>query len=391
MKKINRRTKKVCLLGSTGSIGETTLKVINSLNGRFNVFAIAAKNNSDGIKKQIDQFSPAYACLENQDSALLLDEYVRSKNMETEIIKGDGCLETIAGLQESDIVIMAVVGFAGLKPLMKAIQLGKRIALANKEVIVSAGEIIMKAVSKHKAEIFPVDSEHSAIFQCLKKEKGKAVRRIILTASGGPFYKKDKESFKDITVEDALKHPNWVMGKKITIDSATLMNKGLEAIEAHHLFNIPMEKIEILIHPQSIVHSMVEFVDGSVLAQLSKPDMALPIRYSLTYPERVADDGFRLDLDEIGSLEFFKPDYDKFPCIKLAFEAARMGGAYPVALNAANEVAVSSFIAGKISFVDIPKIIEKVCSQAGSFGLKDLNDVFTVDSWARRLAERTTT
>lgn len=380
--------KNISIFGSTGSIGVSSLKVIDSLNGRYKVFSLSAQRNMDALKAQVSRYAPRYVCVADERLAAELESYLKRKRKRITVLTGDGCLEACAGMKEADILIMAIVGFAGLKPLLNAVKLGKRVALANKEVLVAAGDIIMKSARRYGTEIFPIDSEHSAIFQCLRKESPKAVRNIILTASGGSFYKKTKKEMGRVTVAEALKHPNWKMGRKITVDSATLMNKGLEAIEAHHLFGVPMEKIKILIHPQSIIHSMVEFVDGSIIAQLSKPDMRLPIRYSLTYPERVTDNNFSLDLEKTGRLDFYKPDISRFPCLKLALDAANKGGIYPVVLNAANEVAVKRFIAGEIGFTDIPKLIKKVLKKIKKNPKPGLENIFFYDNWARKKAER---
>ncbi|MFH1283658.1 MAG: 1-deoxy-D-xylulose-5-phosphate reductoisomerase [bacterium] len=382
--------KKISIFGSTGSIGVSSLKVIDSLKGRFRVIALTAQKNVELIIQQINRYSPQYVCLEDENASNKLKQYVKLNKKNVLILAGEDGLETISKLKGIDITIMAMVGFAGLKPLLEVLKNTKRVALANKEVLVSAGELVMKSAKRYKTEIFPIDSEHSAIFQCIRKENSQAIRRIILTASGGPFYNKKDVDFSKVSVEEALNHPNWKMGKKITVDSATLMNKGLEAIEAHHLFGVPMEKIEIIIHPQSIIHSMVEFTDGSILAQLSKPDMALPIRYSLTYPDRLANDNFTINLEKIAKFEFYKPDLKRFPCIGLAFESVKKGFAYPVVLNAANEVAVQKFIDRKITFGDIPKVIGKVLMSVKRKNISSLADIYHYDNWARKNAERIT-
>lgn len=377
--------KKLILLGSTGSIGTQSLDVVRRSRGAASMVAMSAHSNLELFKEQITEFRPRLVSIWTEESAACLREWCAKKRYKTDVLFGlSGLIET-ASYKPADLVLSSVVGSVGLEPLLAAIRNGTDIALANKEALVVAGDLIMAAAKKRGVNILPVDSEHSAIFQCLKNEPARAVRRILLTASGGPFYRCGRQLSK-ITVEHALAHPTWKMGKKITIDSATLMNKGLEAIEAHHLFGVPMEKIEIVIHPQSIVHSLVEFVDGSVIAQLSTPDMRLPIQYAITWPERSASPLKPLDLASIGSLEFGKPDFERFPCLALALAAGKKGGTLPVAMNAANEVAVNAFLNHKIIFTDIPVVVGAVMKKHHSQARPGIADIVAVDSASRQAA-----
>lgn len=377
--------KKLILLGSTGSIGTQSLDVVRRSRGAVRVVAMSAHSNIELFKEQVAEFRPSLISIWGEESAAELKAWCAKKRFKTDVLFGlSGLIET-ASFKPADLVLSSVVGSVGLEPLLAAIRAGTDIALANKEALVVAGELIMSAAKKRGVNILPVDSEHSAIFQCLKNEPSRAVRRILLTASGGPFYRCGRELAK-ITVEHALAHPTWKMGKKITIDSATLMNKGLEAIEAHHLFGVPMENIEIVIHPQSIVHSLVEFVDGSVIAQLSNPDMRLPIQYALTWPERRPSPLKPLDLASIGSLEFGKPDFGRFPCLALALAAGKKGGTLPVAMNAANEVAVNAFLNHKIIFTDIPAVVAAVIKKHRSRQRPGIAEIVDVDSASRRAA-----
>ena len=348
--------KNICILGSTGSIGKNSLEVIARFPDRFRAASLTTNSNIDLLEEQIARFKPARVAVLNEDAAMKLKQ--RLNGTVTLFVGAEG-LQELAGLEDSDTVINSLVGFAGLKPTIEAIKKGKTIALANKETLVVAGEVITSLVKKHNAALVPIDSEHSAILQCLEGEDRNSVARLILTASGGPFLHLDKSGFETITVEAALKHPNWNMGNKVTIDSATLVNKGMEVIEAHWLFNLPAEKIDVVIHPQSIIHSMVEFVDGSVKAQLGVPDMKLPIQYALSYPERLPADHRRIDFVKLREMTFFKPDTDKFPCLKFAYEALKKGGTAPAILNAANEIAVEFFLNKTIRFTDIPRLIGK--------------------------------
>jgi len=376
--------KKVVVLGSTGSIGINTLRVITRLRNRFQIIALAAKENINLLEKQIRKFHPEVIALANKKSA----QELRGRFKTMKVLDGEEGLIKVARLKEADLVVSAIVGASGLIPTLEAIRAGKRVALANKEALVMAGEIIMNEAHKKGVDIIPIDSEHSAILQCLKAEKEKDVSRIILTASGGPFLKFSPTRLKSVTPQEALRHPTWEMGPKVTIDSATLMNKGLEVIEAHHLFGIDIDKIEVIIHPQAIVHSLVEVVDGTMLAHLGTPDMRLPIQYALSYPERLPNSLKRLDLVKIKKLTFQQPDTRKFPCLKLAYEAARIGGTAPAVLNAANEIAVSLFLKRKVGFMEIPKMIEKVLKRHKPIKNPPLSEVLKVDAWAREEALR---
>ena len=345
------KEKRLVILGSTGSIGLSTLDVIGRVGG-FRVAGLTASKNIREMEKQVRKFRPKFVAVSDLESARLLRKKLGRK---VEVLEGPDGVAEAAGRDGVDIVVSAIVGSAGLRPTYEAVKRGRIIALANKETLVAGGELISKTAARTGARLLPVDSEHSAIFQCIDGKKPESIRRILLTGSGGPF--RGRQSLKGITVKDALNHPTWRMGRKVTIDSATLMNKGLEVIEAHWLFGVPVEKIEVVIHPQSIVHSLVEFMDGSVMAQMGLPDMRLPIQYALTYPERLAGGLPRLDLTRIKPLSFELPDHGRFPCLGLARKAAARGGSVPVVLNAANEVAVEAFLAGRIPFSSIPGII----------------------------------
>lgn len=376
------RKKRVVIVGSTGSIGQNALDVIRRLRHKFEVVGLAANKNVKAMIGQIKSFSPRFVAMGQLESSEELKELILRNNLKTTVLNhGDG-LESLARLPKSDFVLFGTVGAAGLKPLIAALKAGKTIGLANKEALVIAGDIITRLSRKYRAAVIPVDSEHSAIFQCLKGHQHGKIARLILTASGGPFYKSNID-LRKITVDQALKHPTWKMGNKITIDSASLMNKGLEAIEAHHLFEVPMDRISVLIHPQSIIHSLVEFEDGSLLAQLSHPDMRLPIQYALTYPSRYPSPVRALDLASVGRLDFQEPNFDRFPCLKLAFEAGKKGGTAPAALSAANEIAVHAFINGEIGFMDIPQIVKKVMVKHRWKMNPSLKDILDVDAWAR--------
>ncbi|MHC1738222.1 MAG: 1-deoxy-D-xylulose-5-phosphate reductoisomerase [Ignavibacteriaceae bacterium] len=376
--------KKVALLGSTGSIGVNTLEVISAFPEKFKVVALSANSNVDLVKEQIEKFHPEIVSISNRESA----EKLRAAMPDCNILSGEEGLIEIAANCDYDIFVGAMVGFSGLAPTTEAIKRGKRIALANKETLVVAGAIITELVAKHNAELIPVDSEHSAIFQCLLGESVDSVSKLILTASGGPFLNRPKEDFSSITLAEALNHPNWKMGNKITIDSATMMNKGLEIIEAFWLFNMPMGKIDVVIHPQSIVHSMVEFTDGSVKAQLSTPDMKLPIMLALGYPERLNKSFTSTNLPLVKNLSFFEPDFDKFECLKLAFDVLESGGTSPCILNAANEVAVSRFLNGEIKFSRIPGIIKKSLDSIPNSPNPGLDEIFECNSRTRSFASQ---
>ncbi|MDR3306376.1 MAG: 1-deoxy-D-xylulose-5-phosphate reductoisomerase [Endomicrobium sp.] len=377
--------KKIAILGSSGSIGKQAIDVASKMKEDIHVEALAAGSNVKVLKAQIKKFKPSAASVANDSDAKELKKWCVSNKIKANVYSGQSGLEKLATMPKVDMVLVAVVGSVGLKSIIAAIKAKKDVALANKEPLVMAGHYIMKLAEKNGVFVLPVDSEHSAIFQCCVGEKKDRIRKIILTASGGPFYKYDGD-FSKITVEQALAHPTWKMGKKITVDSATLMNKGLEAIEASILFGVPIDKVEILIHPQSIAHSMVEYVDGSVIAQLSNPDMRLPIQYALTHPDRSKSNIKFLNLAEIGKLEFYKPDFNKFPCLKLAYLAAKKGRAFPAVMNASNEIAVKSFLDKKINFTDIAKIVEKTM-KAHKISKNMLSeDFFESDSWARTYA-----
>ena len=376
--------KNIAILGSTGSIGRSTLDVIAQNRERFRVVALAAGSNIDLFEEQIRTFSPCLAAVADKDAALAL----RKRLQGVEILCGADGINSVAAHPDADFVLSAIVGSAGLLPTITAIKAGKTIGLANKETLVMAGDIVMKEARRNKVMIIPVDSEHSAVSQCIEGHNSREIRRIILTASGGPFVDMRQCDLKNIKAKEALKHPNWSMGRKISIDSATLMNKGLEVIEACWLFGLPPEKIDVLIHPQSIIHSLVEFRDMSCLAQMSMPDMRGPISYALSYPERLAEPIFGLELEKIGSLTFRKPDYDMFPCLTYAYEAIKKGGTVPAALNAANEVAVYAFLDNIIGFNDIPAVIRKTVERHTVKAEPELDDVLEADRWAREIAEQ---
>ena len=347
--------KKIAILGSTGSIGTQTLEIVRN-NGDLEVTALAAGNNVDLLERQIREFRPKLAAVWKEERAAELKSRVR--DMDIEIVSGMDGLLSVAAVPESEILVTAIVGMIGILPTIEAIKAGKDIALANKETLVTAGHIIMPLAKERGVSILPVDSEHSAIFQSLQGGQRKALHKILLTASGGPFRGKKREELKDIQVEDALKHPNWEMGRKITIDSSTMVNKGLEVIEAKWLFGVAVDQIQVVVQPQSIIHSMVEYEDGAVIAQLGTPDMKLPIQYALYYPERRYLPGDRLDFATLQQITFEKPDMDTFYGLKLAYEAGRRGGSLPTVLNAANERAVAMFLDRKIGYLQIPEIIQ---------------------------------
>jgi 1-deoxy-D-xylulose-5-phosphate reductoisomerase len=351
--------KNITLLGATGSIGDQTLDVLRNENEKFKLSAISAYKNYEKMALIIEEFQPKYAVLMEEGAYNILKDYCETNNKNTQVLFGMNGLMEIAAIPEVDIVVTALVGMVGVQPTLKAIESGKDIALANKETLVAAGQIVMEKARAHKVNIFPVDSEHSAIFQCLQGNSVDSINKIILTASGGPFRGKKFEELKFVKKEVALKHPNWSMGSKITIDSATLMNKGLEIIEAHWLFNQPYEKIVAMVHPESIIHSAIEYTDGSVIAQLGNADMRLPIQYALNYPNRGDMLVEPLDLIKVAKLTFELPDYDNFPCLKLAIEAGKCGGLMPTILNSANEYAVDLYLKDKINFGQIYSIISE--------------------------------
>lgn len=356
--------KNIIILGSTGSIGTSALDVISKFPDRFRVIGLTAGRNIPLLIKQIEQFRPEIVAVSDENTFRKLKnellETPHSKLGTPELFFGTEGISRVAAMPDADIVISAIVGSAGLLPTIAAIKAGKVIALANKETLVMAGDLVMSSVKEYGATLLPVDSEHSAIFQCIRGYEKCSIKKIILTASGGPFAGKTIEELEKVSPESALKHPNWNMGRKITIDSATLMNKGLEVIEAHYLFGLPLERIDVLIHPQSIVHSVVEFIDKSYIAQLSKPDMKGPIAYALSYPERLHDVIEPIDWESLSGLTFQKPDHRTFPCLSLAYSALKTGGTLPAVLNASNEIAVAAFLDGIIGFNRIPVIIKKV-------------------------------
>lgn len=375
--------KKISVLGSTGSIGRATLEVVSRHPDKFRVIGLAAKDNVRLLESQMREFKPEVIAVFDETAA----EELRMKNPHTEILTGEQGVIEAATLGDADMVVSAIVGSAGLMPTFAAVKAGKNIALATKEVLVMAGSIIMSEASKRGIMVVPVDSEHSAIFQCINGRRQSEIQKIILTASGGPFLRKSLSELETVTPEAALKHPNWLMGKKVTIDSATLMNKGLEVIEAHYLFGLPAERIDVLLHPQSIVHSMVEFIDGSVMAQMSVPDMKGPISYALSYPQRFEEVLPSLDLAVIGELTFEKPDRNKYRCLSLTYDALRTGGTMPCVLNAANEIAVEAFLNKKILFTEIPDIVFDTMAQHKVLKGENVEEVISVSDWAREKAE----
>jgi len=376
--------KRVVILGSTGSIGTQALDVLRLYPEQFEIEGLAVRQNIDLLIDQIYEYSPAKVVVADEKKALELKNRVGSK---IQVSSGEDALVELAASEDVDIVLVALVGIAGLKPTIAALKAGKTVALATKEVLVAGGEIITKLASESGTTIIPVDSEHSAIFQCLQgcSNVDKEVNKIYLTASGGPFRGYKRDELKRVTVEDALKHPNWKMGPKVTIDSATLMNKGLEVIEAKWLFNLSVDQIDVVVHPQSIIHSMVEFVDGAILAQMGSPDMRIPILYAFTYPERYLTNVERLNLIEMGNLSFEQPDIENFPCLSLAYKAIRIGGTMPAVLNAANEVAVDMFLKGNISFLEIPIIIEKAMKSHQVVKDPEVEDILHADLDTREL------
>ena len=371
--------KNVTILGVTGSIGTQTLDVIRNDIDNFYIVGISANTKWEKIIPIIEEFKPKYVAMMEEEASLELKIYCREKNYSTVILQGIEGLNYISTLPEVDLVVTAVVGMIGLIPTMKAIHSGKDIALANKETLVAAGSLVMEAAKKNHVNILPVDSEHGAIFQCLQGNRSENVNKIILTASGGPFRGKNREQLMEIKPEEAIKHPKWNMGKKISIDSSTLMNKGLEVIEAHFLFNVDYENIQVVVHPQSIIHSMVEYVDGSVIAQLSSTDMRLPIQYAINYPKRNKAVIDKLDFYNMGNLTFEKPDMDTFKCLKLAFTAGKIGGNMPAIMNAANEVAVELFLDYKIKYLQIEYIIEMCMNKFDHVLNPNLQEILEID------------
>jgi len=377
--------KNLAILGSTGSIGTQTLDVVRDLPEMFRVAVLAANTSDKKLEAQIEEFRPELAVLADEAAAARLKARYKGA---TKILGGEDGLVAAAVFPAVDMVVTSLMGFAGLAPTLAAIRAGKNIALANKETLVAAGELVRREASAHGAAILPVDSEHSALFQCLQGEKREAVESLILTASGGPFRGRRKESLAGVSIGDCLKHPTWSMGRKITVDSATLVNKGLEVIEAHWLYDMPYDKIKVVVHPQSIVHSMVAFQDGAVMAQLGVPDMRLPIQYALTYPERMASTFTRLDFAQLGALTFEEPDTKTFRGLAIAIEAGRAGGTAPCVMNAANEIAVAAFLDGSIGFLDIYDIIEQALSARSVRPAESFEILREEDAWARAYAAR---
>lgn len=378
--------RKISILGSTGSIGTQTLDVIRNLKNAedIKVCGLSTNQNIDLIEKQIYEFHPSKVAVMDEEKAFELKKRLRSS---VEVLAGiDGLIE-IATMEEIDTVVTSVVGTIGLIPTFEAIRRKKNIALANKETLVTAGQIIMEEARKNDIKILPVDSEHSAIFQCLQGNKQNPVQRIILTASGGPFRNKLLKELKNVTVEDALKHPNWSMGAKITVDSSTMMNKGLEVIEAKWLFNIELSQIEVVVHPQSMIHSMVEFEDGSIIAQIGEPDMRVPIQYALTFPKRYRSNWPKVDFTKRNIFSFEQPDLSVFKCLQLAYDALAIGGSMPAVLNAANEIAVEKFLKKEIHFLDIPIMIEKAMEAHNTIMHPTLSDILDIDQWAREFTK----
>lgn len=377
--------KGISLLGATGSIGTQTIDIIRSNRDQFELVAIAVGKNLELTREIINEFHPKLVSVQNQaEAAILQREYAGI----SKILSGDEGLIEVAVHPDANVFVNAILGSVGLVPTLNAIEAGKTIALANKETLVTAGHIVMTRARDRKIPVLPVDSEHSAIFQCLQGERQKNVERLIITASGGSFRDKTREELLDVTIEDALHHPNWSMGAKITIDSATMMNKGLEVIEAHWLFDQPYDKIDVLLHRESTVHSMVEFHDGSIIAQLGSPDMRIPIQYALTYPERTPTNAARLDLTELGTLHFQKMDFNRYRCLRFAYEAGRRGGTLPVVLNAANEVCVQAFLNGKIKFLEIEDVIEWALENHVPTANPDLDTILSVDQETREIVTK---
>ena len=377
--------KKIVILGSTGSIGQQTLEVIRKYLNEFEVIGLSGWENTTLLKEQIIFFKPKIAVVKDEYVARNLKKNL-NKQDDIKILWGTNGLINISTLKEADIIVVAITGIASLIPTFEAVKRGKNVALASKEAMVVAGELLVKEAKLKNSKILPIDSEHSAILQCLKNEQKDCVEKIILTASGGALYDLTETALKNVTVEDALNHPTWKMGKKVTIDSATLMNKGLEVIEAKWFFNIPADKIEILIHPQSYIHSMVQFIDGAIMAQISEHDMRIPIQYALFYPNRIINNFSRLDLNKIGQLTFRKPNFNKFPCIKLAYQALERGGTMPAVLNGANEIAVNAFLNSKIRISEIPVIIQNTMKEHKLKYSPNISDILDADYWARERA-----
>ena len=376
--------KLISILGSTGSIGKSSLSVINLHPDRFKIFALGGFNNVDLLLEQAIKFKPSYIVTKDLPSKKLLIDKLKDEKLKTKVLFGEEGYSFIASHEDVTTVIAAITGSAGLISTVEAAKSGKQILLANKESMVMAGDLLNKICLENNATLIPIDSEHNAIFQVLSSQKdSQAIKKIILTASGGPFREFDIESLKNVTVDQALNHPNWKMGKKISIDSATMMNKGLEVIEASHLFRLNISKIEVVMHPQSIIHSFVEFIDGSSLSQLGNPDMRVPISYALGYPDRITSGVDGVSLDKLPNLEFFKPDLKKFRCLDLSYQCLAMGAAHCINLNASNEVAVEAFLLGKINFMQIPELIEKTLLKAEAADVNSVEHILEIDNLAR--------
>lgn len=382
----------ITVLGATGSIGKSTLDVLARHPERYRVYALTAYQQDELLFEQCVRFKPSFAVMLDEQAGLRLSGRVRAAGLKTEVMVGVEALEQVAAATEVDAVMAAIVGAAGLRPTLAAARAGKRILLANKETLVMAGRLFMDAVRQSGSPLLPIDSEHNAIFQALPERYSgdmgaNGVSKILLTASGGPFRNTSLADLQQVTPEQACAHPNWSMGRKISVDSATMMNKGLEVIEAHWLFNAPADAIQVVVHPQSVIHSMVQYVDGSVLAQLGNPDMRTPIAYGLAYPERIDAGVAPLDLFKIARLDFVAPDFERFPCLALAYRALRAGGTAPALMNAANEVAVEAFLERRISFVDIPRLITHVLDELPAVVVNVLEDVLSADVQARTAAQ----
>ncbi|MDH5484120.1 MAG: 1-deoxy-D-xylulose-5-phosphate reductoisomerase [Gammaproteobacteria bacterium] len=383
--------KGICILGSTGTIGVNTLDVLSRHSDRYKVIALTANTNVDRLYQQCIEFRPQYAAMSDADSATQLESRLKAAGLDTNVLSGVSGLETLASLELVDYVMAAIVGAAGLMPTLAAVRSSKRILLANKESLVMSGAIFMDEVAQYKAELLPIDSEHNAIFQCMPNDfyhglEQSGVDRILLTASGGPFRETPIAQLQSVTPAQAIAHPNWVMGRKISVDSATMMNKGLEVIEACWLFNTGHEKIQVVIHPQSVIHSMVSYNDGSVLAQMGHPDMRTPIAHALGWPERIVSGVEPLDIFDVARLEFEKPDFNRFPCLRMAYESLKAGGTATAVLNAANEIAVDAFLDKKLAFTDIAVVIEKTLESISVEEVTDLAVVLNADNHARQTA-----
>ncbi len=380
-----RTRRRIAILGSTGSIGKSSLDVITSMNEHgedYYVTFLVTNRNVELLYQQVKKFNPVGVVIIDEERAARFHSFLNGEKLE--VHAGEAGLAEVMSRGEFDVLISSLVGFAGLRPTLDALRAGKTVALANKETLVVAGEIVNETADKYHANLVPVDSEHSAILQCFAGEEKESIARLILTASGGPFLNRDREDLENVTVEEALNHPNWRMGNKITVDSATLMNKGLEVIEAHYLFDLPADRIDIVVHPQSIIHSMVEFVDGSIKAQLGMPDMKIPIQYALTYPERIRSKYQRVDFGKVSQLTFMKPDVEKFPLINLAYEALREGGTATAVLNAANEAAVDLFLKKRIKFTRIAGFVREALESIPVKHSPAIEEIFEADRLARR-------